>query len=213
MSVVAYGAAAQSNSASRTIPSTAPAQPEGPFVRFLRNFEPAKETPLTPKTQLHIYLKDTVGPITFLREAAAAGIRQAANSPEEWGGGMEGYGKRFGSNMGYNAVRCTIMYGTAALLHEDNRYFASGKTAFWPRTSHALASPFVTRHRDGRTGFAISKMAGYVGGTIVSREWMPPSRQGPQYVFTNIATSIAGTAGFNVVREFMPDLIRRIQHK
>ena len=69
---------------------------------------PSDEKPLTRKEAFEAYVLSTVGPVPILGEAAGAGIGQWMNSPEEWGQGWGAYGKRFGSNMGYNALRQTI---------------------------------------------------------------------------------------------------------
>ena len=56
---------------------------------------------------------------------------------------------------------------------EDTRYFASGRSGFWPRTRHALASTFTARHKDGRESFSFSSTAGVVGAGAISSAWGP----------------------------------------
>src|SRR6185295_2483553 len=57
------------------------------------------------------YVKSTIGPFRLARTAASAGIQQWRDSPEEWGQGAQGYGKRFASGMGQNAIHQTVEYG------------------------------------------------------------------------------------------------------
>ena len=115
---------------------------------------------------------------TLFREAAAAAVSQAMNSPHEWGGGTEGYAERFASNMGFVLVHNTISYGLSSAFHEDNRYFASGKNGKMRRALHAALSPFETRHDDGRVGFSYSNVTGVVGASLISRAWAPPELAG-----------------------------------
>lgn len=161
------------------------------------------------KSRLRSYIEDTVGPSTILREGAAAGIGQAKNSPPEWGGGVEGYAKRFGSDMAELAVRNSIAYPLAAALHEDHRYFASGKTSVRGRFWHAALSPFEARRPDGSVGFSYSNVAAVAGASIISRAWAPPSWDTPGNAVADFGLTLAGEAAFNVFREFLPDFLHR----
>src|SRR5689334_16054698 len=49
------------------------------------------------------YLKSTAGPLRLGWSAASAGIGQWRDSPEEWGQGAQGFGKRYASSFGSNA--------------------------------------------------------------------------------------------------------------
>src|SRR5262249_45944834 len=72
--------------------------------------------------RLHDYGIGLIGVQAWLGSAASAGIGQWDNSPEEWGQGAEGYGKRFGSRFGQNVAKQTLQLGLGAALHEDLRY-------------------------------------------------------------------------------------------
>jgi len=188
--------------------SAAPAT-TGVLDKILVMVGPSDEKPQTSKEAFDGYLLSTIGPVPLLGEAAGAGIGQWMNSPKEWGQGWGAFGKRFGSNMGYNAVRQTITYGLGAALHEDSRYFGSHAQGFWPRTKHALVSTFTARHPDGSEKFAVSSVAGVIGGASISSLWGPASWKGAGNIAENAGISFASTAAFNVVREFLPDIFRR----
>ena len=138
-----------------------------------------------------------------------AGFSQWENTPKEWGQGWGAYGERFGSNLAYNAVRQTITYGTSIAFREDNRYFASHKHGFWARTGYAVLSTVTARHPDGREAFSVSSVTGIVGASAISSIWGPRSWQGVGNISENAGISFATTAGFNIVREFLPDLLHR----
>jgi hypothetical protein len=197
---------AQQNSANRTIAVTT-APEENFFSRLLRPLEPEHYTPISGKTRLREYVGDTFGPYTIFREAAAAAVSQAMNSPHEWGGGTEGYAERFASNMGFVLVHNTIAYGLSSAFHEDNRYFASGKNGKMRRALHAALSPFEARHDDGHVGFSYSNVTGVVGASLISRAWAPPSWRGGENIGKTIGYTFAGQAAFNIFREFLPDLL------
>jgi hypothetical protein len=170
---------------------------------------PGQPTHLTEKDRFQLYLVNTVGPVPLIGEAAAAGIGQWANRPKEWGQGWGAFGERYGSDLAYNAVRQTVAYGTSIMFREDNRYFASQKHGFWPRTKHALASTFIARHPDGSSQFSVSAMSGVVGASAISSIWGPASWKGGKNIAENAGITIATTAGLNVVREFLMDILHR----
>ena len=172
---------------------------------------PAEPTPLTAAQRWHDYWVATVGPGAILSEGVAATFGQWENSPPEWGQGGSGYGKRLANDLAYNAVRNTLMCGTAMLFHEDNRYFASGKRTVAGRVVYALASPVTARRASGRRSISISGVTGIAGVSLISRAWSPPSWQGASDVAISAGLTYAGTAGFNLVREFVPDLVRRFR--
>src|SRR4026208_2241476 len=68
------------------------------------------------------YLKSTAGPFALVRTGVAAGINQWNDSPEEWGQGMKGYGKRYASGFGRNAIQQTVTYGLDEALHLDTGF-------------------------------------------------------------------------------------------
>jgi hypothetical protein len=153
----------------------------------------------------------TVGPVPLLGEALGAGIEQWDNAPKEWGQGWGAFAKRYWSNLAYNSIRQTITYGGSHALGEDTRYFASGQSGFWPRTRHALVSTFTARHKDGRESFSFSSTAGVLGAGAISSAWGPDAWRGPGNIAKNAGISFASTAGFNVVREFLPDIFHRLR--
>ena len=172
---------------------------------------PEEPTPLTAGRRWHDYWIATIVPGTILNEGVAAGFGQWENSPPEWGQGGRGYGKRFANDMAYNAVRNTLTYGTSVLFHEDNRYFASGKRTVAGRIAHALASPVTARRTGGQRSISISGVTGIVGVSLISRAWSPASWQGAGNVAISAGLTFAGTAGFNLVREFVPDIVRHFR--
>jgi hypothetical protein len=167
------------------------------------------ETTLTERRRFHLYLMSTVGPVPILAEAAGAGIGQLENTPKEWGQGWGAYGQRFGSNLAYNGVRGTITYGTSILFHEDNRYFVSHKHGLWERAAYAVRSTVTAQHPDGRTTFSISSVTGVVGASAISSIWGPDSFKGIGNISKNAGVSFGATAAFNLVREFLPDILHR----
>ena len=168
---------------------------------------PSEPSQLTEAKRFHLYLLSAGGPIPILGEAIGAGVSQWENSPKEWGQGWSAFGQRFGSNLAYNGIRQTITYGTSVVFHEDNRYFASRKHGFWARTGYAALSTVVAQHPDGRRAFSVSSVTGVVSASAISSTWGPSSWEGAENIARNAGISFLTTAGFNIVREFLPDVL------
>lgn len=164
-------------------------------------------TPPTQKERLRYYFRQMFSPESVLRSAAAAGINQGLNTPGEWGQGAEGYGRRFASSYGGHIVQSTVMYGASAVLHEDNRYFLSGRSGVGARLKYAIASAFLARHDDGSAHFSFSRMGSYAAASAISRTWQPPSTRGFENAASSFGIAIAAEAGFNVAREFLPGIL------
>jgi hypothetical protein len=168
--------------------------------------------PMTASERFRRYLRGLVDPESVLRAGVSAGLKQAGNKPPEWGGGLEGYGYRYGDVFAQHVVRRTLQAGVAAVLHEDNRYFVSHQSGFFRRTGYALKSTVLARHDNGEQYFSVSRFSGAAGSAFLSRIWQPPSLNTPGDAAVNFGTAIGVDAGFNVLREFWPDLKHRF-HK
>lgn len=157
-----------------------------------------------------IYRKSILSPTTFVSPALGAGIDQWQDEPTEWGQGMAGYGRRFGSALGRNVANKTIVFGTAALDGEDPRYFLSDSSGAFSRSRHAVASAFVSFREDGTRMPAYAHFAGAYGSSFLAMTWYPPSKSTAQHALVQGTTKVAMNAGMNLLREFWPDLKRHL---
>lgn len=165
--------------------------------------------PLTEHDRLHLYLKRLVSPEAVFRSAAGAGFSQLTDTPKEWGQSAEGFGRRFGSEYAEHIVRETLLFGSSSVLDEDNHYIRSAETGFGKRLKYALESSVLARHDDGTRHLSISKIGSFLGASLISRMWQPPSENSLHNAGSNFGIGISVAAGFDVAREFLPDLLHR----
>jgi hypothetical protein len=158
-------------------------------------------------------LKTMVNPLGFLKAGFSGGINQWTDKPPEWEQGASGYGKRFADILGQYSIQRTVTFGLASALHEDNRYFNSGKKGLWSRTGYAVASGILARHDDGSRHLSISQLGGVAAGAFVSRTWQPPSQHSPGDGAVSFGITMGSNMGFGVLKEFLPDLGRAIRKK
>jgi hypothetical protein len=166
--------------------------------------------PLTQRERTHIYLKTMVNPFGYVKAGLSAGIDQWKDKPQEWRQGASGYGKRFANILGQYSIQRAVTFGVASALHEDNRYFNSGKKDFYSRTKYALASGILARHDDGSRHFSVSQVGGVAAGAFLSRLWLPPSQHSAGDGAVSFGITMGSDIGFSVVKEFLPDLGRAI---
>jgi len=166
----------------------------------------AEFEPMTRSERLSHYLTGLVDVESIFRAVASGGIHQAEGSPKEWGGGAQGYGYRVGDSFSRHVIRNTLEYGASAALHEDNRYFASGERGFGRRTRYAIASTFLARRDNGQRRISFSRLGGEAGAAFISRIWQPRSTSSAGDGATSFGISMATAVGFNVFREFWPDM-------
>jgi len=181
------------------------------LIAWPREQASQKTTPTTTNSyvfpsseqRLKRYLRDTVGPFAFLRVGAAAGFDQWLDSPEEWGQGAEGYGKRFASQFGTNAIRQTVTYGLAEAFRLDTGFEKSKRKGFLPRLSDALLQNVTSRTRSGKRVISAPILVGTYAGSIIPAETWYPSRYSYKDGLRSGSYSLAAGFGINVVREFL----------
>jgi hypothetical protein len=168
--------------------------------------------PLTVRGKLRYYVKATYGPGALASKAASSGLNQWLDSPDEWGQGLKGYGRRYASSMGQSTINNSIRFGIGAALREDPRYFPSERKGFLPRMGHALAYTFLTRTDSGGRAFAVSRFGGAFGSAFISNSWHPAGEDTTGDAFKRAGITLALGAGMNVFREFWPDM-RRVSRR
>lgn len=169
--------------------------------------------PLTQPERTQIYLKTMINPVGYLKAGFSSGIDQWKDKPEEWEQGMSGYGKRFANILGQYTIQRTVTFGLSSALHEDNRYFNSGKQGFWRRTAYSMASGILARHDDGSRHISISQLGGVAASAFLSRTWQPPSTSSAGDGAVSFGITMTCNMGFGVVKEFLPDIGRAIRNK
>jgi hypothetical protein len=158
----------------------------------------------TQKVMVRNYVFDAFGPYPIAGAAFTAGINQLGNSPPEWHQGMEGYSKRYGSDLGIAASATTTRYGLAEAFKEDTLYYRCECRGIFPRMSHAVISTLTARRgEDGHRIFSIPALiAPYAGSMTAVYGWYP-NRYGIKDAFRIGNYSLLAYVGENISLEFI----------
>jgi hypothetical protein len=202
---------------------------------FLTLETTTKVPPLTTGQKYKVVARGSFDYIQVPWYGFLAGISQAENSEPGYGQGAKGYGKRFGSAFADGTIE-NFLTGAVlpSLLHQDPRFFQSGKGGFTHRTGYAVSRIFVTRTDSGGTQFNYSEVVGSaMSATISTYSYHPrafitkrfdpttgmsvPVFNGSDRTLKNTASVWGSQVGYDtitiVVKEFWPDIHRKLSHK
>jgi hypothetical protein len=121
-----------------------------------------------------------------------------------YGGGIQGYGKRYGADYATNFIGAMI--GDVALpvlFHQDPRYFLKGSGSFGSRAMYAMSRTFIVRGDNKRPQFAYSRILGDLAAGAIANTYYPESNRGAALVFESAGIDMAGNASVNLIREFI----------
>jgi len=169
---------------------------------------------LTTGDKFKVVGRSMVDPFEFVLIGFAAGIGQAVNSTPSYGQGMSGYGLRYATAYGDNAVENFMASAVLpSLLHQDPRYYELGHGGFWRRSGHALSRLVITRSDSGSTQFNYSEVFGAgMAAAISTYSYHPHSERQFSNIVTVWGTQMGYDLGTYMLKEFWPDL-RRWHHR
>lgn len=157
----------------------------------------------THRERFDRYVKDTVGPFSLTRSAVSAGIDQWSDSPEEWGQGMKGYGRRYASRFGRNLVQQSVTYGLDEAFGLDSDFKRSTREGFGARVKHAFLETITSRTKSGKRVLSAPRLVGVYTSAIVATETWYPERYSYKDGLRMGTRSLITGFGINLVREFV----------
>ncbi len=170
--------------------------------------------PIPPGEKFKIAAEDSFDPFSWGITGVYAGWQQWNHQDREFGQGVAGFSKRYGALFADQAIG---NYMTEAVmptwLHEDPRYFRLGTGTFWKRVGYALTRVLVTRTDTNRERFNTSELAGNMIGAAIGDLYHAPSERSFSEVAERFGISVAGDAGFDVLKEFWPDMRHKFLKK
>jgi len=168
---------------------------------------------LTPRDKFAIARGDATDPAVFLQSAFISGIGQATNGNPSFGQGVEGYAKRFGTAYADFAIQNAMTEAIfPTLLHQDPRYFRRRRGTGRSRLGYAISRLFITRTDSGKHQFNYSEVVGGATSLAISNAYYPDGRN----VANNVgryAVQLGFDAASNVLKEFWPDLKRKLPRR
>jgi hypothetical protein len=160
--------------------------------------------PMLAKQKFQLSMRSIIDPVSFLGVAGVAGKEQYQNKFSAYGGGIEGYGKRYGAALANHATGTLLAKAVyPSIFHQDPRYFYKGQGSIASRALYAISSAVIVRGDNGRREPNYSGILGHFSAAAISNLYYPASDRGSSLVVWNGLSGIGGNAISNLVREFI----------
>ncbi len=170
--------------------------------------------PLTRRQKFELFANKAFDRFTFIKAAASAGIRQGRDTPQGYGQGARGYGRRYGAAFsGQVHGDFLTRFALPSLLRQDPRYFRQGQGPAGRRIGYALTRVVVTQGDNGRRQFNFSQVLGSLFSAALTNAYYPEDERRAGRTFARAGRSLALAGGLNVLKEFGPQLRRKMFRK
>ena len=167
---------------------------------------------LEVKDKFMLFVRDTFDPISFLSAAFDAGMDQAANRDPAFGQGAAGYGRRFGADFaGQTTWRFFTDFVYPTIFGEDPRYYRLSHASGTRRFFHAVEHTFVAHRDSGQHMFNFSEWLGTATAVALNDVYHPGNERGLAPALRTGGYALAGGMGFDILREFWPDIARKLR--
>ncbi len=160
--------------------------------------------PMQAKQKFKLSFRSLMDPVSFLSVAGIAGAEQYKNVFPAYGGGIEGYGKRYGAALANHASGALLSRAVyPSIFHQDPRYFYKGNGSVRSRMLYAISAAFMTRGDNGNWEPNYSHLLGNFSGAALSNLYYPRSDRGASLVLFNGLATTGGDIVANIIREFV----------
>ena len=160
--------------------------------------------PMLAKQKFQLSIRSIFDPVAFLSVAGVAGAEQYQNVFPAYGGGIEGYGKRYGAAFANHVTGILLDRAVyPSIFHQDPRYFYKGTGSIGSRALYAISAAVIARGDDGRWKPNYSRVLGNFSGAAISNLYYPAADRGASLVVLNGLAGTGGDVVANLIREFV----------
>ncbi len=167
---------------------------------------------LTPRQKFTVFVQQIYSPYTLGTVAFNALQAQAGGDWYTYGGGMQGYGKRYGASLAND--ESGVFFGWflyPTLFHQDPRYPLKGNGSFFGRAAYAMSRVLITRGDSGKQQFNYSHVLATFTAAGLANTYYPRNLRGWGDTMDGAGLGLGSDAGMNLLREFWPDIRNRLR--
>jgi hypothetical protein len=182
------------------------------ILGIIPNFVSANDTsankgPLTVKEKYILSYHQMFDFSAHLGNLLQSTVSQATDGQPHYGEGWGSFAERFAASEGDQMSSCFFIYGVLpSVLHDDPRYFRRGTGSVGSRLWYAASRTVITRKDSGQPTFNIPQTLGQLIQQGISTSYYPARDRTVSGVFTQWGINLTYNSGYNMLREFMPDL-------
>ena len=184
------------------------------MMAMARNFVPSKSlpdapsyTPMTSREKFEGWAHHTYSADMLMGTVFDTVILQATGAFRDYGGGPEGFTKRYGTQLLSNEAGS--LFGRwlfPTILHQDIRYYPSKQTNIFDRMAYAASRAIITRDDHGNNVFNSSLLLTLLVTSALNNGYKPNYDESFQATMANTFAGLGGAAQMNLLNEFWPDL-------
>lgn len=131
----------------------------------------------------------------------------------QYGGGMQGWGKRLGATLADTESRRFIQgYVLSSAFHQDPRYFPSRKKHLVDRAWYAATRVLVTRGDLGQSELNSSELLGAFSTSSLQNLYYPVQYRTFGGTMNRFMGALSSDAVSDILHEFTPDM-KRLFHQ
>ncbi|MDR3700838.1 MAG: hypothetical protein P4L56_14430 [Candidatus Sulfopaludibacter sp.] len=169
--------------------------------------------PISAKEKFGIATEDAFDRGTFVLAAEFAGYSQLTKASPSFGQGVEGYSHYFVTSFADWSIGDYMTEAVfPVMLHQDPRYFRRGTGSGPSRLLYAVGQLFWTRTDSGGHMFNFSEIGGNAAAAAISQAYYPENRTAGDAI-TKLGIQVGMDAASNILKEFWPDLHRKLSRK
>jgi hypothetical protein len=166
-------------------------------------------TPLSVRCKFRLFVEQTYSPYTFASAGFEATWAAATGRWPHYGGGPQGWAKRFGATLANTESRRFIQtFAMSAILHQDPRYFPSLRRSLISRGLYAVMRVAVARNDNGGSTFNSSEFLGALFTSALQNSYYPRHDRTLGDTVNRFSGALSSDAISCLLREFTPDLKR-----
>jgi len=166
---------------------------------------------LEPGAKFLLFLHDSADPISVFSAGFNAGLDQASNKDPSFGQGGLGYTKRFGADFtGQTVSRFFGDFLYPTVFSEDPRYYRMAHGSTRARLLHAMSHTIVAHRDNGKLMFNYTEWLATGSSVALNNLYHPGNQPGVAAAARNGAFNVLQDMGFDVLREFWPQVARKL---
>jgi hypothetical protein len=184
-------------------------EPASTVVQQEQKVPEAASSTLTRHEKFDHWIHRAYSPYTFGGAVFDATWAQMWGDWAQYGGGMQGWGKRYGATLADTETRTFFgQFLFPVMFKQDPRYFSSQKKGLVPRAWYAGTRVLITRRDGDGNTVNTSEFAAVMATAAVQNAYYPRRDKGFTETMNRFVGGLGSDATSNLLREFWPDIKR-----
>lgn len=141
-------------------------------------------------------------------------LAESTDTHPQLGEGLSGFGRYYWRGfLDKTDGNYLVVFALPTLFREDERYYALGEGGFWKRAIYAATRVLITPDYQGHNTINAAELLGRGMSQGISGFYYPAQDRNAGALAVKFGWAVGRDALTNVVREFWPDISRRVLHR